>query len=618
MIELKRHHYISAALLLFCSLVLTACGGGDSDGDGSSSPEEPEELETREEPEEPELSLTPQSIKTFHFGWADVSNETEYRLLENPDGSTGFAQIATIAADSDSHDLVVSLPKRINASYILQACNDAGCADSAEVAVSGALVDAIGYAKASNTDADDQFGRALSLSADGNTLAVGARQEGSKATGIDGDQTDNSASSSGAVYVFTRSGGSAWSQQAYVKASNTETFDRFGSALSLSADGNTLAVGAYGEDSVATGIGGDQGDNSASRSGAVYVFTRSGSDWSQAAYVKASNTEAEDEFGGALSLSADGDTLAVGAHYEGSAATGIDGDEGDNAAYKSGAVYVFTRSDTTWNQQAYVKASNTEDRDRFGVALALSDDGDTLAVGANSEESTATGIDGDQADNSAGASGAVYVFTRSDTTWSQQAYVKASNAEASDYFGGALSLSADGDTLAVGASGEDSVATGIGGDQSDNSASSSGAVYVFTRSGSDWSQGAYVKASNTESGDMFGGALSLSADGNTVAVGTMNEDSVATGIDGDHTDNSVSSSGAVYVFTRSGGSDWSQEAYVKASNTEAYDWFGGVVSLSADGDTLAVGAHGEDSEAAGIDGDQADDLLGMSGAVYLY
>ncbi|MFP4611617.1 MAG: FG-GAP repeat protein, partial [Thiohalophilus sp.] len=181
--------------LLMCGLfavALTACGGGGGGGGGGSS-----------SPEAPELRLTPQSIKTFHFGWTDVSNETEYRLLENPDGSSGFTRIATIAADSDSHDLVVSLPKRINASYILQACNDAGCADSAEVAVSGALVDAIGYAKASNTEADDWFGYALALSDDGNTLAVGAWLEDSAATGIGGDESNDSASNAGAVYVFS-------------------------------------------------------------------------------------------------------------------------------------------------------------------------------------------------------------------------------------------------------------------------------------------------------------------------------------------------------------------------------------------------------------------------------
>jgi hypothetical protein len=116
--------------------------------------------------------------------------------------------------------------------------------------------------------------------------------EDSNATGINGNQADDSAPDSGAVYVFTRSGG-VWSQQAYVKASNTGPGDSFGFSLALSADGNTLAVGAYLENSNATGIGGNQADNSALDSGAVYVFTRSGGVWSQQAYIKASNTAAE-------------------------------------------------------------------------------------------------------------------------------------------------------------------------------------------------------------------------------------------------------------------------------------------------------------------------------------
>src|SRR5690606_19004546 len=110
-----------------------------------------------------------------------------------------------------------------------------------------------------------------------------------------------------------------------------------------------------------------------------------------------------------------------------------------------------------------IKASNTGGAsgddvygDKFGTSIALSADGSTLAVGACLEDSAATGIDGDQGDNSAGHAGAVYVFARSDTTWVQQAYIKASNTEAADYFGGSVALSADGSTLAVGAWREDS------------------------------------------------------------------------------------------------------------------------------------------------------------------
>jgi hypothetical protein len=140
------------------------------------------------------------------------------------------------------------------------------------------------------------------------------------------------------------------------------------------------------------------------------VFTRSGTTWSQQAYVKASNTNADDYFGVAVALSADGATLAVGAHGEASAATGIDGNQADNSAALAGAVYVFARAGTTWSQVHYVKASNTDKGDAFGASVAIAPDGATLAIGAPGEASAATGIDGDQADNSINQAGAVYIF----------------------------------------------------------------------------------------------------------------------------------------------------------------------------------------------------------------
>ena len=324
------------------------------------------------------------------------------------------------------------------------------------------------YGKASNTGAGDQFGWSMSLS--GDTLAVGAPYESSNATGIGGDQTNNTSTSSGAVYVFTRSGGS-WAQQAYIKASNTGPAAAFGHSLSLSGD--TLAVGAYGEASNATGVGGNQNNSMATGSGAVYVFLRTGTVWAQQAYIKASNTGANDQFGYSVSLA--GDSLAVGAPLEDSNAMGIDGNGANNTATDSGAVYVFTRSGTTWSQQAYLKASNTGASDYFGFSVSLS--GDMLAVGAYGEDSNATGIGGDGSNNSIGGSGAAYLFTRNGTTWSQRAYIKASNPGNNDYFGYGLSLSAG--ALAVGAYGEASNATGFLGDQSNNTLASSGAVYLF-------------------------------------------------------------------------------------------------------------------------------------------
>jgi hypothetical protein len=395
-------------------------------------------------------------------------------------------------------------------------------------------------------------------------------------------------------------------QQAYLKASNARLGELFGASVAISGD--TAVVGARFEDSDATGVNGDQTNTNAPSSGAAYVFVRTGSGWSQQAYLKASNTDGVgigDQFGCSVSVS--GDTLVVGALFEGSDATGVDGDQTNNNAAQSGAAYVFVRNGSTWRQQAYLKASNTNAPDQFGSRVALS--GDTLVIGAPGESSNATGVDGDQTNNNAAQSGAAYVFVRSDTVWSQQVYLKASNTGGGDRFGSSVAISTD--TIVVGASGEDSDAKGVDGDQSDNSALDSGAAYVFVRNGGAWNQQAYLKASNADPGDMFG-AVAIS--GNTVVVGAVSEDSNATGVDGDQSDNSTLDSGAAYVFVRSD-TIWSQQAYLKAFNTGAGDSFGSSVGISRN--IVVVVAMFEDSNATGVDGDDTNNSTLDSGAAYV-
>jgi hypothetical protein len=462
------------------------------------------------------------------------------------------------------------------------------------------------YGKASNTATDQDFGYSLAIFED--TLAIGGIGESSKATGVNGDQSDVSSNAAGAVYVFVRHGG-AWTQQAYLKASNTDVEDGFGSSLALTGD--TLAVGAIGESSHVGGINGNQSDNSAIAAGAVYVFVRSGTTWAQQAYIKASNPDQGDLFGSSVALT--GDTLAVGSPDEASAATGVNPPSGqaDNTARGTGAVYVYTRSGATWSQQAYIKPSNKGGG--FGISVALS--GDTLAVGAYQESSNATGVNGNQADQSALAAGAVYVFVRGSQGWAQQAYIKASKTGMYDQFGTSVALS--GDTLAVGAPEEASSATGVDpvDGQRDNSAQFAGAVYVFVRHTVTWAQEAYIKASNTGYGDDFGHAVALSRD--LLVVGARGESSTATGIDGDQRDDSALVAGAAYVFGRSG-TTWSQRAYVKASNTGLRDVFGTAVAASHD--AVVISAVGESSRAIGINPEagQGDNSDRSAGAVYLF
>ena len=319
-------------------------------------------------------------------------------------GADNLSQSITLAEGADTVINIAVTQNTVSKTYTLTVSR-ASATTFAEQA----------YIKASNTGDSDEFGYSVALS--GDTLAVGAYLEDSSS-----DTTpDDAATNSGAVYIFTRSGG-IWNQQAYIKASNIGAGDNFGISVALSGD--TLAVGASGEDSITQGVATVPDDlDPDANSGAVYIFARAGSNWSEEAYIKASNTGDQDEFGNSVALF--DNTLAVGAHNEDSGTTGVDSTE-DNTAANAGAVYIFTRNGSSWSEQAYIKASNTDKLDYFGFSLALS--GDTLAVGSYLEDSETTGINSIPNDTQASAnSGAVYVFARSNNSWNQQAYIKASN-----------------------------------------------------------------------------------------------------------------------------------------------------------------------------------------------
>jgi hypothetical protein len=514
----------------------------------------------------------------------------------------------------------------------------------------------VAYIKASNAEAYDHFacgggnqghtGTSIALNGDGTTMAIGAAFESGGAAGVNGNQRDNSVYASGAVYVYVRQGDS-WTQQAYVKASNPGQSDHFGSSVALSRDGNTMAIAAHWEASSATGVNGNQNDNSIPQSGAVYVFTRTGTTWTQQAYIKASNTGKGnegtlvgdgDQFGFSLALSGDGNTLAVGAISEDSAAQQINGNQGDDSAQSAGAVYVYARTGTTWAQQAYVKSANMGAGDGLGFSVALSFDGNTLAAAAFDEDGGGRGInppDNTESQNS----GALYVFTRQGGTWSQQAYIKGSKGETSDGFGFATAISDDGNTIAVGSGDEACLTPGIdppgcADDAPPNRGANIwvGAAYVFVRNGTTWSEQTFIKAPNARPYNSFGVRLDLSGDGNTLAISAYLEDNGGRGIrppmvqqfliqdmlNGwrEHR-NEAEESGAVYFYTRNG-TRWTAGAWVKAANADAGDEFGSSVALSTDGHVMVVGAHGEDSAATGINGNQADNSADDSGAAYVF
>lgn len=494
---------------------------------------------------------------------------------------------------------------------------------------------------------------AASLSVNGRSIASGDWSE--PVALLEGDNLVAIEVTFGATRRYTvnvrRKTAQTFAQRVYLKASEPGRNDGLGYSVAL--DGDTLAVG----------LPGAVGD-----AGAALIFTRRDGQWRQQAVLTASNADVDDRFGTCVAL--DGDTLAVGAPGEDSG--GEEAGPADNSAAAAGAVYVFTRRDGEWMQEAHVKAAHADAGDLFGTSVAL--DGETLAIGAPGEDGIGTGVnEGDQTDNARRNSGAVYVFERQDNAWRQEAYAKASNPDRFDDFGYSVAL--DGDTLAAGAPQEGSRGTGVDGpDQADNSTEYSGAVYVFSRVGERWRQDAYLKASNTGPNDRFGFSLaiddrtlvvgapsgvgdfedspitagavyvftrsdggwrqqdyltasgsdiadqfgfSVALDGDSLGVGAPFEASRGTGVNGpDPQNNSAEAAGAAYVFTRRDG-QWGERAYLKASNTDAGDEFGHAVALA--GDTLASGAPAEKSRGRGINGaGQANNTSGLYGAVYVY
>ncbi|MGE0546060.1 MAG: integrin [Kofleriaceae bacterium] len=485
----------------------------------------------------PAISITESMVSTI--GYLKASN-TDF------DDKFGFA----IALSGDGTTLAVGAPHESANASGDPANNDALSAGAVYILHRGADGwEHQAYLKASNAEPWDEFGRALAISDDGNTVVVGVRPEDGGSAGIGGNPSDNTITDSGAVYVFARNGVS-WHQETYLKATNPSPSDFFGTTVALSADGKTLAVGAYYEDSGSPGIDGPQNDESVSNAGAVYVYKRSGNSWSHDAYIKASNPGVDAAFGAALALSNDGSILAVGSPGERSASEGINGSQVNAGLVNAGAVYAFRRAGGSWVQQAYIKSSHMDANDHFGFAVALDADGDTLAVGCKGESSAATGTTGDPSDNDAENAGTVFVFSRSNTAWSQQAHLKSSFTNKGYELGWRVAVSDDGDMIAASAPGDASASDGVGGTPTDQGAPNAGAVALFTRSGISWSQTAYVKAPNSDPMDRFGLDVALSGDASTLAVSAPSEAGAATGVavDVGPDNNAAVGAGAVYLY----------------------------------------------------------------------
>ena len=391
---------------------------------------------------------------------------------------------------------------------------------------------------ASDRETSDSFGESVFLSSDGLTAIIGAPSEDTGANTLNG-----------AAYVFTRSG-SIWTEQTKLLASDvlsdTASNARFGWSVALSSDGNTALIGAWGEATYPTTF-----------NGAAYVFTRTAGVWTEQQKILASDRAAGDNLGYSVALSSDGNIAFIGARAESTSPN-----------TNQGAAYVFTRTAGTWTEQQKLTASDRASTDYFGASMAISSDGNTALIGAYLEDTSPN------TDN-----GAAYVFTHTAGVWTQQQKLLASDLATGDEFGASVALSSDGNTAIVGARYENTSPN------VDN-----GAAYVFTRSGSTWTQQQKLLASDRAGSDRFGWSVSLSANGNIALIGAYLESA-----------SPITNNGAAYVFTRSGVT-WTQKQKLVASDRASGDEFGWSVALSSDGNIALIGASGEDTSPTGGQG----------------
>jgi hypothetical protein len=345
------------------------------------------------------------------------------------------------------------------------------------------------------------FGYSVALSEDGNTAIVG---------GI-GDNAN-----AGAVWVYIRSNG-VWIPEVKLIGTGATVNASQGFSVAISADGNTAIVGGLGDN---TNIG------------AVWIFVKSGGVWSQQGNkLVGTDGIGISQQGCAVSLSADGNTAIVGGFR-------------DNAF--AGAVWIFTRNGNVWSQQGNkIVVNDAIGNSRFGISVDLSSDGNTAIIGGHTDNANA---------------GAAWIFTRSGNTWTSQTKLTGSGAIGSARFGRSVSISSDGNTAIIGGYEDDAA---------------KGAVWVYTRSGSTWTQqGNKLIGSGATGNASQGFSISLSADGNTAVVGGIDDNAFA---------------GAAWVFIRSGGV-WSQSGNkLFGSDAVGIANQGGAVAISPDGNTIIVG-----------------------------
>lgn len=344
----------------------------------------------------------------------------------------------------------------------------------------------------------------------------------------------------GAVYVYNRSG-STFIFKAKLTASDKSPDDNFGISLKLNENGTVLAVGAPNND--ASGI---------NNAGAVYVFKQTSGTWSQITKLTAADLSSASYLGSAVAINAAGTVIFAGAPGNNS-----------NGQVGAGAVYVFS-ANPNWTQTYKLFLANAPAASEFGGAIDLNSGGTVAAIGAPNQRVGT--LDG---------SGVVYIFTFT-TTWTQTGEITAASAQPGGRFGASVSITELGTSVLIGAPQMDDLGYGI---------SDVGRAYLFTKNGSLWNESKQFVKPSPIFGDQYGNAVAINSTGDKIFVSSYQADT-----------DSKQNSGNVDLFAKEGMS-WVLKATNKASDGVANDFFGKDIAINKYGSRLIVGAHYRDNGA---------------------
>ncbi|HEU4780954.1 MAG TPA: hypothetical protein VFS58_13810 [Steroidobacteraceae bacterium] len=505
------------------------------------------------------------NLKELVFDWEPVPGAVLYRILLKTTANPReyYAPIGERLRQTRAA-VPISVYQQLweTTRYIVQACNPAGCTRSAEVFPRDLMLDTIGYFKASNTEANDGFGRQVAASADGSTIAVSASGESSNATGVNGNQTNNSAPNSGAVYVYRRNGRN-WAQEAYLKPPDVQAGGRFGAGspyrlrtLELSANGSRLLVGAPA--SAVSGL---------ANAGRAYLFQRdSANNWSIGLELRAPVSAANDYFGYSVDLASDGNMLKVNSllpiHSTGEA---------------EGRTHLWIHNGSTWTYQLAPQYGGDLCR-----STRLSADGRTLVSYCLS--------------TTEGGARVTTMRRQADNTWRFEPDIRV------DWVAGAprMAITYSASWLAV---------------------TEGQYIRMYRWDGPRWVLDVSILPWTVSDGPGEGGwgeALEFSRHGEFLAIGDPSARIFGAGV----SDPMIGSErdGAVVIYKHRPDSipQWYSFKTVKAPNPSADDAFGTSVAFGGTGWYLAIAAPQEDSAARGVDGDQTSETATDSGAVYLY